>query len=106
MTLHQLQLLLVSSGIVAALLPGLIAVINRAHWPGWAKAAVTVAASTVAGAITAWANGQFTGLGWSASALVILGIAVGAFHGIWKPSGVADAIEQAINAGTPPVKAG
>ena len=101
MTLPQLQTLLASSGIVGALLPAVIAVINRERWAGWVKALVTVLVSTAAGALTAWANGQFTGLGFTASALVVLGIAVASFHGIWKTSGLADAIEHSINSGPP-----
>ena len=83
------------SALVGVFLPALVAVVNRSHWPSWAKGVVVVASSIAAGAVTAWLSGQLTGLRWTESALIIAGAAVVAYRHFWQPTGIAPAIEQA-----------
>mgnify|MGYP001606331917 CR=1 FL=1 len=87
------------SALVGAFLPALVAVVNQAHWPSWAKGVVVVASSIVAGLVTAWLSGQLTGLRWTESALIIAGAAVVAYRHFWQPTGIGPAIERATTPG-------
>lgn len=87
------------SALVGALLPMLVAVVNRSHWPAWGKGVVVLASSVVAGGVTAWWSGQLTGLRWTESALIIAGAAVVAYRHFWQPTGIAPAIEAATTPG-------
>lgn len=83
------------SFVVGALLPALVALVNRSHWPAAAKGVVVIASSLLAGAVTAWATGDLNGKTFAQSAAVIAAAAVAAYHAWWKPTGIAPAIEQA-----------
>jgi VIT1/CCC1 family predicted Fe2+/Mn2+ transporter len=83
------------SALVGSLLPMLVAVVNRSHWAPAVKGLVVVVSSIVAGAVTAWLNGQLNGLRWTESALIIAGAAVVAYKHFWQPTGIAPAIERA-----------
>jgi uncharacterized membrane-anchored protein len=87
------------SALVGSLLPMLVAVVNRSHWAPSVKGLVVVASSIVAGLVTAWLNGQLTGLRWTESALIIAGAAVVAYKHFWQPTGIAPAIERATTPG-------
>jgi VIT1/CCC1 family predicted Fe2+/Mn2+ transporter len=83
------------SALVGALLPALVAFVNREHWPAWAKGLTAVASSVVAGGVTAWLSDGFTGKTWLQSALIVVGAALASYRLWWHPTGVAPAIERA-----------
>ena len=83
------------SALVGALMPPVVAVVNRPTWRGWQKGAVTVAACAVAAAGTAYLNGTFSGADLTQSVLIVAGTTLGAYRLFWHPTGIAPAIEQA-----------
>jgi uncharacterized membrane protein len=90
------------AAVVGFALPALVAVINREPWKTWIKALVALLTSVLGGTVTALLAGQFTGSTWIQS----VGIAFAASQAFyllwWKKSGITDAIEQKVFAGTPP----
>ena len=93
MTLTKLVDLVAASGIVGTLLPIVIALVNQEHWPPWLKGAVTATLAVIAGLLTAWGAGSFTGGSPVVSVVVVLLTASGAFQSFWKPTRFADLIE-------------
>ena len=83
------------SAIVAFFVPPVVAIINRVAWPAQAKAAVFFAVSLVAAGGTAYFQGDLTGKRWLDSALLIVAAAAAYYHGLFKPTGVADVVEKA-----------
>lgn len=79
--------------LVGALLPALIAVIQQPQWSCRLRAVVTVVACLVAGGGTAGLDGQLTGRSVVTSVLTVLVTALATYHGFWKPSGIAAAVE-------------
>lgn len=90
------------SAIVGFVLPPLVAFVNQATWPGWARALVALAACIGAGAGTAAFDGSLTGQRWATAVLVVLTAALGFYTTFWKPSKIAPAIEQATTLSSPP----
>lgn len=88
------------AAVVGALMPGLIAVVNRPSWPAWARAAVAVVVSVIAGAMTAYLGGDLHGISIVRAILLTLFSALGFYKLIWHPSGVAVAIEKATSPNT------
>lgn len=87
------------SALVGSLLPMLVAVVNRAHWASWVKGVVVLLSSAAAGAVTAWLNGQLTGLRWTEAAFIIATSAVVTYKTFWQPTGIGPAIEKATTPG-------
>lgn len=83
------------SMLVGFLMPPLIAVILRSHWPSQAKASVTVAACLVGGGVTAYLQGYFHGVTLIRAVLLTLGAALVFYRIFWKPSKIAPTIEAA-----------
>lgn len=83
------------SAIVAFFVPPVVAVVNRTAWLAHVKALVFFAVALVAAGGTAWFQGDLTGQRWLDSALIIVAAGAAFYHGLWKPSGVSDAIETA-----------
>jgi hypothetical protein len=89
-----------ASGLVGILLPGLMAIVNQPGWPSWLKSLLTFLASLAVAAITvavqgdgdAWSTDR-----WLGSVLTILTVALATYHGLWKPTGVAPAINERTN---------
>lgn len=81
--------------LVGFLLPNAVAVVNQPGWSRATKAVWTLIVCVLAGAGTAWFNGAFTGRGVVSSILVIAVLALVTYQTIWKPSGIAPAIERA-----------
>lgn len=86
--------LIVTSGIVGLLLPALIALVNQAHWPSGFKAVVAFIACFIAAGITAWAEGTLTFANWATSLIVVFTTARTTYAGLWRPTGVAPALES------------
>jgi hypothetical protein len=87
--------------IVGALLPAVVAAINRVNWPPWLKGVVAIATSIVAGGVTAYLTGQLTGATWVHAGVVVAGAALATYRWWWHPTGIAPAIERTVNPGPP-----
>jgi hypothetical protein len=85
--------------IVGALTPPLLAVVQQPKWPGWLRSTVMLASAAVVGVGTAWLQGTLTFVRFTDSALVAGVAIIAAYHGIWKPSGVAPTIETKTSVG-------
>jgi hypothetical protein len=83
--------------IVGFLMPTVVAVVQRDHWPNWARSLVMFASSLIAGAGTAVLQNHdaFTAKNWLNATLLVGVAAIASYHGFWKPTGVAPAIERA-----------
>lgn len=88
--------------IVGALTPPLVAIIQQPRWAGWVRSTVMIAAAAVDGVGVAYFQGDFTGKRLLDAALVAGVAIIAAYHGIWKPSGIAPKIENATIATSTP----
>jgi hypothetical protein len=75
--------------------PLVIAVIQQTRWSARRQSLVAFAFYVVVAAVTAWLQGIFTGFGLVTAFLVIFVTAATAYRNLWKPTGVAPAIEAA-----------
>lgn len=80
--------------IVGFLLPPALAIVQQSKWPDSVRAIVAFIACAVAGAVTAYLQGDLNLERWVESALVVLVTAIATYKGFWKPT-VAPAIESA-----------
>ena len=94
-------LLIQLSALVGTLLPLLVAVVQRAHWPGWLRTAIGVVAIIVASVITAASQHKLNLNDWAASALTVFLLTKTTYLAVWKPSGVAPWIEAATSPSAP-----
>jgi VIT1/CCC1 family predicted Fe2+/Mn2+ transporter len=83
------------SALVGTLLPLLVAFVNRSTWSSGAKAVVAVISSAIAGTVTAWLNGELSGRDVVTAILIVATATVASYHGLWKPTTIAPAIEEA-----------
>jgi hypothetical protein len=81
--------------IVGALLPPVVALVQRPTWLPWVRSVVTVGACIIAGGATAWFSGSLTGPFTITSILLILTSALATYKGFWKPTEIAPKIEAA-----------
>lgn len=88
--------------IVGFLLPPVLAVIQQARWSDAFRAVVAFLACAVAGAGTAYFQGDLNFERWVEAGLVILVSAMATYRGLWKPSGIAPAIEAKTSPGGNP----
>ena len=79
--------------VVGFLLPPLIAIVQQPTWPEWARAVMTFLVCALAGAGTAYFQGDLTGRRFVEAGLVVLVTTIATFKGFWKPTGVAPAVE-------------
>ncbi|WNN95980.1 membrane protein [Arthrobacter phage Hirko] len=75
--------------------PLVIAVIQQSRWSARRQSVVAFLFYVVVAAVTAWLNGIFTTVGIVTAVLVVFVIASTAYKALWKPAGVAPAIESA-----------
>ncbi|HEY9523108.1 MAG TPA: hypothetical protein VIR33_07700 [Thermopolyspora sp.] len=92
--MNDVLLALGNSAAIGTVMPLLIAVVVRAHWPAWTKAAVAVVTSLAAGTAGAWAAGELTGLPWAGSVVAALVASQQAYARWWRPTGIAPWVEQ------------
>lgn len=86
--------------IVGVFLPLLLAIPIQSHWPTSLKTLFSVGCYAGAGALTAAAGGSLTGKSFWQTTLEVLALGVIGYQGIWKPSGIAPAIEKNTNLST------
>jgi hypothetical protein len=83
--------------IVGFFLPLVLAIPIQTKWPPLVKTLFSVGAYAAAGAVVALCGGQLTGAAFWQSALLILTLGVVGYQGVWKPAGIAPAIERETN---------
>lgn len=82
------------TAIVGVLLPLLIAVVNRTAWGSPLRAAAALGLCLLAAAGEVWVKGQWSVGAWGQNALAIFFLVVTTYHGFWKPTGLAEAVER------------
>lgn len=76
-------------------LPLAIAFVNQPRWAAWVKGLLMLVVASGDGLGTAYFNDSFHGK-TVVSSVLIAAIAIGvAYHTLWKPSGIAPALERA-----------
>jgi hypothetical protein len=85
--------------IVGFLTPPVLAIIQQGGWSKRVRAVVAFAAAMVAGAGTAYFQGDLTGRRFVEAALVVLVATIAAYQGFWKPTDVAPTIEKMTDLG-------
>jgi hypothetical protein len=81
------------------LMPFVIAVINQAHWNSKVRGAVAFLLCLASAAGLAALHGTLTWGHWRDAAVVVTGAAMVMYHALWKPSGLAPAVESATTIG-------
>lgn len=77
-----------------SIVPTLVSIVVRSHWAGWVKGVVVFVTSLLIGALTAWANGDFTHR-WLQDIVTVFTAAIGAYRLFWQPTGIGPALEAA-----------
>lgn len=85
--------------IVGFFAPPVISVIQQQKWPNAVRAVVTFLLALVAGAGTAYFQGDLTGRRWVEASLIVLVAAISTYHGFWKQTGISTKIEAATSPG-------
>lgn len=85
--------------IVGFLAPPVIAIIQQSKWSNRVRAVVTFLLALVAGAGTAYFQGDLTGKRFVEAAMIVFVAAIAAFYGFWKPTGVAPKVEETTDLG-------
>lgn len=80
--------------IAGFLSPLMISVVNQPHWPRPMKVAVQVVASVLIGLASAYFAGDFAGKDVVTGILIAAVAAISAYKGVFKPSGIAPAVER------------
>lgn len=80
--------------VVGLLLPPILAVVQQPHWSSRVRAVVAFALAIVVGALTAYFAGDLNGKSLTTASLLVLVTAATTYKNLWKPTGVADAIES------------
>lgn len=83
------------SVVVGFFLPAVIAVIQQPTWSQGVRAAVTFVVALVAGAGTAYFNGDLSGADWVSASLIILVSSIAIYKGLYQPTGIGPKIETA-----------
>lgn len=90
--------------IIGALMPPLIAVVQRSNWPKGARVAVAVVTSILVGLATTYAAGQLADVEMTVSSvLMVVSLVIAAsqtaFNSLWKPAGVVQLVERVTTPG-------
>ncbi len=79
--------------IVGFALPPVLSLVMQTGWGEQLQAVVAFAACALAGAGTAYFQGDFTGRRFVEAGLVVLVTAIATYKGFWKPTKISPAIE-------------
>jgi L-lactate permease len=85
--------------VVGFLLPPALSVVMQTGWSERLQAAVAFVACALAGAGTAYFQGDLTGRRFVEAGLVVLVTTIATYKGFWKPTKVSPTIEKATSAG-------
>lgn len=90
------------------LMPFVIALINQSHWNPKVRGAVAFVLCLGAAALLAAMHGTLTWTHWRDTAVLVTGSAMVMYHALWKPSGLAPAVEDGttIGGGSDPAQPG
>lgn len=77
--------------------PPVIAAIQQTGWREGVRALLTFLWCVALAAITLWINGGWTTQRYVETALLTLVTAIATYKGLWKPTGIAPAVEHATN---------
>lgn len=81
--------------LVGFLMPNAIAILQQPRWSDGVRAMLTFVLCLVAGAGTAYFEGELTGRRAVSAVLLVLVTTLATYRNFWKPVGVAPAIESA-----------
>jgi peptidoglycan/LPS O-acetylase OafA/YrhL len=76
-------------------MPFLIALVNQSSWGPKLRGIVAFGLCLGAAALLCALHGTLTFDNWRATAILVTGAALVMYHALWKPSGLAPAIESA-----------
>lgn len=82
------------AAIVGFALPPMLAIVQQSKWSDQVRSLVAFAACAVAGAGTAYFQGDFTGKRFVEAGLTVLVTAMATYQSFWKPTKIAPAIEE------------
>jgi ribose/xylose/arabinose/galactoside ABC-type transport system permease subunit len=82
-------------------MPFLIAAVNQSYWNAKLKGAIAFLLCLGAAALLAALHGTLTLAQWRDTAIVVTGAALVMYHSLWKPSGIAPAVEDTTTIGGP-----
>jgi Na+/H+-translocating membrane pyrophosphatase len=80
--------------IVAFVTGPLLSIVQQSKWSNRVRSVVMFAWACVAGAGTAYFQGDLTGRRFVEAGMVILVGGIAVYHGFWKPTGVSPKIEE------------
>lgn len=83
--------------LVGFFLPVVLSVLVQTGWDSRVKAFVAFVVCALAGAGTAYFEGDLTGREWVSASLVVLVTALTTYRNFWKPTGISDGIEKRTN---------
>lgn len=84
--------------IVGFLLPPVLSILIQTGWSAQVQSVVAFLAAALAGAGTAYFQGDLTGKRFVEAALVVLVTTIATYKGFWKPTKVSPTIEAATSA--------
>ena len=84
-----------SSAFVGLIVPLVVSFVNQTHWKSQVKGLVAILVSLVAAVVTSWAAGDLHGRSLATSFLIVLGATLSTYRIFWKPTGIADSVENA-----------
>lgn len=87
---------------ISIVLPVIAAVIIRPAWTDATKALVWLVLSIVAGGIGVWFDGRFNVANIAGTIGMVFVIGAVTYARLWRPTGIAPAVEENINHGPPP----
>jgi hypothetical protein len=76
-------------------MPFIIATINQSHWSAKLRGAIAFLACLGCALVLAWIHHTVTWHDWRDTAELVTGAALVMYHALWKPSGLAPAVESA-----------
>lgn len=82
------------AALVGAVLPLLIAVVQQSRFSGQMRQVVSIIVAAIAGVGTVLASGNFDAQNWLVTLVAVIGAAQASYALIFKPSGIAPAIES------------
>lgn len=88
--------------VVGFLLPPVLSIVQQPRWSETTQSVVAFLACALAGAGTAFFQGDLTGRRFAEAGLVILVAAIATYKGFWKPTKISPAIEALTSPSTSP----
>lgn len=88
--------------IIAFFIPPVLALVQQPTWPDWLRSALMFVVAVAVGTGTLYFAGTLAfDTGLATNILLVLVTAIGVYHGFYKPTGIAPAIEHATSGTLP-----